>query len=487
MASLWLLILWASPWIAGTILAIFGKRWNRVSGWVAFIAVSASALAALRLRPGEASELNAGLSWQWIPAAEIAFAMSYDTLSFPFVVNVLGVSLAAIVYGWGYLRVDARLHLFYALLLGFVGGMLGTLLATDVFLFFVFWESMLVTSSLLLAGWGDSEHVERVVLKYFIYMQMGSLLILAALVVLVAETGGADFRTIAAGLHNLSQTQLNWLTALLTVGFCVKLAVFPLHTWLPDAHSIAPMPVTILLAAAMLSLGAYGILRLPIATLGVTSVRSIQLPVMTLALVSELYGALMCLASRDIKRLVAYSSVSQMGYILFAFASLTPLGIAGGIFHVINHGILKAFMFMGVGLIMRGTGRRQIDMLGGLSRHMPRVVMGLGVGAIAISGVPPFCAFHSEWMIFAGGLSSPYPALAYLEFLVPLFTAAYALWFVIRLAFNPAPAGLHVRRNPQAMCWSFYILIVLALLLGVYPAPVYQLVNHVASSVSLGN
>lgn len=501
----WLLVVVGSPWVGGALLALFGRRWGRLSGVLAFVAAAVSALAvAVGSDPGGGPDLV--LRWQWIPSMEIDFALRLDALSFPFLVNVLGVSLIAICYGWGYLhdgtgrvrprplrpesaRPEGRLHLFYALLLGFMGAMLGTLLSDDVFLFFVFWESMLVTSSLLLVGWGESdrpglrERVGQVTLKYFIFTQVGSLLILMVLVVLVGTTGSSSLAVIATRLSNFSRTQLTWLSFLLIVGFCVKLAIFPLHTWLPDAHSIAPMPVTVMLAAAMLSMGAYGILRFPMATLRGVGMGPLQLPLMIVALVSEIYGALMCLASRDIKRLVAYSSVSQMGYVLFALGSLTPRGVAGGTFHVISHGILKALLFMGVGLIMRGTGRRQIDELGGLSRRMPWVTMGLGIGAIAISGMPPFCAFHSEWMIFSAGISSPYPVLAYFELLAPLFTAAYALWFVVRLAFNPVPPGLRVSRNPRAMRWSFCFLVILALLVGLYPAPVYRWVERAAALV----
>jgi len=481
----WLLVLVGSPWVGGAILALFGRRWGRLTGVFAFVAAAVSALA-VALGSDQASGPDLVLKWQWIPSIEIDFALRLDGLSFPFLVNVLGVSLIAICYGWGYLHDHGRLHLCYALLLGFMGSMVGTLLSDDVFLFFVFWESMLVTSSLLLVGWGEGERVEQVTLKYFIFTQVGSLLILMVLVVLVAETGSSSLAVIATQVPNLSQTQLTWLSALLIVGFCVKLAIFPLHTWLPDAHSVAPMPVTVMLAAAMLSMGAYGILRLPMATLGAAGMRPLQLPLMIVALVSEVYGALMSLASGDIKRIVAYSSVSQMGYVLFALASLTPSGVAGGTFHVISHGILKALLFMGVGLIMRGTGRRRIDALGGLSRRMPGVALGLGIGAIAISGMPPFCAFHSEWMIFSAGIASPYPVLAYLELLAPLFTAAYALWFAVRLAFNPVPPDLDVRQNHRAMRWSFYFLVILALLVGLYPAPVYRWVERAASSLALG-
>ncbi|HUV94625.1 MAG TPA: NADH-quinone oxidoreductase subunit M [Anaerolineae bacterium] len=482
----WLLVLVGAPWAGGALVALLAGGRRRLAGGAALVTALASlvALLALCLDPG--SRVDPVLRVPWIPAMGVQFALRLDALALPFLVNVLGVSLVAILYGWGYLLGHERTHLCYALILAFMGSMLGTLLADDALLFFVFWESMLVASSLLLAGWGEGERVGAVTLKYFIYTQAGSLLVLISIAWLVATTGSSDLGTIAARLSGIPRSQRTWVAALMMVGFCVKLAVFPLHTWLPDAHSIAPMPVTVMLAAAMLSMGAYGILRFPMMILGSAGLAALQLPVMLLALASEVYGALMCLACRDIKRIVAYSSVSQMGYVLFALASMTPRGIAGGIFHIINHGILKALLFMGVGLIMRATGRRRIDQLGGLSRSMPGIAAGISIGAIAITGVPPFCAFHSEWMIFAGGLSSSYPTLGYLELLAPLFTAAYAIWFATRLVLGPEPPGLQVRQNHPAMRWSFYLLVALAFAVFLLPGPIYGWANRATSLLGLG-
>ncbi|TEU07900.1 MAG: NADH-quinone oxidoreductase subunit M, partial [Anaerolineales bacterium] len=364
MASWWLLVLVGAPWAGGALLAVLARGRRRLAGAAAFVAALGSLLALLALCLARGSRGDPVLRVPWIPAMGIHFGLRLDALALPFLVNVLGVSLVAIIYGWGYLVGHERVHLCYALMLAFMGSMLGTLLADDVLLFFVFWECMLVASSLLLAGWGEGERVGAVTLKYFIYTQAGSLLVLISIAWLVATTGSSDMGTIAARLSGVPSSQRTLIAALMMVGFCVKLAVFPLHTWLPDAHSIAPMPVTVMLAAAMLSMGAYGILRFPMMILGTAGFSSLQLPVMLFALASEVYGALMCLASHDIKRIVAYSSVSQMGYVLFALAEMTPRGIAGGVFHVINHGILKALLSMGVGLIMRATGRRRIDRLG---------------------------------------------------------------------------------------------------------------------------
>ena len=482
-----LLALLAIPWAGGLLVAVLPRHRGKLAGAVALMAAIGSTLAlgVVLGRGGVETELFVRRAW--IRDTGVGLALRLDALALPFVVVVLGVSVFAIAYGLGYLRGKRDLTLCYALILGFMGSMLGSVLSANVFLFLVFWESMLVTSSLLLAGWGEGQKVGPITLKYFIYTQVGSLLLLVCMARLAGLARSTRIEDIMVAVSRLTVGQRAGVASLLLVGFCVKMAIFPLHTWLPDAHSIAPMPVTIMLAAAMLSMGAYGILRFPLALLGVEAMALIQLPLMLFALVSQVYGALMCLACRDIKRLVAYSSVSQMGYVLFAYASLTPKGIAGGTFHVISHAIVKSALFMGVGLIIHRTGRRRIDELGGLSQAMPRVAAGMAIGAIAIAAVPPFCGFHGEWMIVLGGLTSTYPLLGYLELLAPVMTAAYAIRFAVQLALGPQPEGLETRDSPLAMRWSFYLLLALALLVGIIPGPIYGWVNRVAAFFSLGS
>jgi NADH-quinone oxidoreductase subunit M len=326
-----------------------------------------------------------------------------------------------------------------------------------------------------------------VTLKYFVYTQLGSLLILVALDWMVATAGSAHLGTMAARLPLLADQQRTWMVGLLIAGFAIKMAVFPVHGWLPDAHALAPMPVTVMLAAAMLGMGAYGMLRFGGFLLHGDLVVTLRVPLMVLALASQVYGALMCLASRDIKRLIAYSSVSQMGFVLFALGSFSAQGVAGSVLHVVNHGVLKAALFMGVGLIIRGTGRREVAQLGGLVRAMPGVVLGLSVGALAMTGLPPFCAFHSELMIIEGGLASGLPLLAYLELAAPLATTAYAAWLIACLTLGQSDRGLTVMPTPATMRYSFYGLLVLALLLGLSPGMLYQWADGAAAVFGLGD
>jgi len=473
MSTIWLSVAVATPWLAALAIALLPLRWRQMAR-----AITLGAMVVTGLVLAEAS---------WIARSDsqaigsVSALWRLDALAAPFVLNLLLVSLGALVYAWGYWEHVERPHLCYALTLAFIGSMLGTLLSNRMLAFFLFWEAMLVTSALLIAGWGDGPRIRAVTYKYVIFTQAGSLLILASLAWLSAQGGDAVLATLPDSLSHLSPVAWRGVAILLFLGFGIKLAIAPLHLWLPDAHSVAPMPVTILLAGAMLSMGAYGMLRFPLALLPYAEVVRLQLPLLLIALASQVYGALMCFAERDIKRIVAYSSVSQMGYLLFAMATLVPQGLAGALMHVVSHGLLKALLFIGVGLVMWATGRRSLDELGGLRDRLPIILVLLLLGAVGIAGVPPLCAFYSEWFILSGGLASAYPLLGLLACGAPLLTTAYALWLVARLAFGEKPSGLTMRAIPRMMVWSGYLMGGLALAAGLFPSALLRLGQQAAA------
>jgi NADH-quinone oxidoreductase subunit M len=483
MASLWLVLSLALPWV-GAGAAVLMSRWRlvRIKAF-SLVVVGASALALLGAVVIGHGHADLFLRTEWIPSYHAALRLELDAVSLPFALNVLGVALVTLAYAWGYFDQVAQPHLLYALLLAFIGGMLGTCLFSDAILFFICWESMLVSSSLLLVGWGEGDDTRRITQTYFVYTQAGSLLILLCLAWLIVTTGTSNMAVMAQGLAAVTPPQRALLAIGLLLGFGIKLAVVPLHVWLPDAHSIAPMPVTILLAAAMLSMGAYGIVRFPLMLLGAETIRPLEPVLLVVALGTQVYGALMCLVVRDIKRIVAYSSVSQMGYVLFGLATLSATGVAGSIMHVINHGVLKALLFMSVGIVIRATGRRQIEQLGGLGTALPRLAITLLIAAVAMAGLPPFSAFHSEWMILSGGLRSDYPLLGYLAFATPLLTAGYGLWLGFRLSSGAMPADMGVERVHPAMTWAAYGLIAVTFIEDLIPGPLYALADAAAQAI----
>ena len=473
----WLLTILGAPMVATLLLVLLGGRAARFAGWIAGLAAAFSLGATFALLPALQRSDAPAFNLRWVPTAGISLRLHLDWLAFPFLVTETAVTLLAVVYAWGYHHPDERTPFFYALLLLFATGMSGTTLADDLFLFYIFWELMLVASCVLIAGWGDGDRRGAIALKYFIFTHLGSLMVLVGLIVLYNAAGSDSFSALRAGV-TLAPRLMATVTALFLIGFCVKMAVFPLHLWLPDAHTVAPMPVTIMLAAAMLSMGTYGILRFPMSIFSPAQMVPFAVPMMVAGLISELYGALMALAEQDVKRIIAYSSVSQMGYILFGLGTLTYEGIAGATLHVIYHAIVKALLFMAAGLVIHATGRRRITDLGGLGRVMPLTALCTGVGALAIAGTPPFCVFASEWMIFAGGFHTAYLGLAILALFGSLLTVAYALWFVGRIFFGACPEGLRVDRLPWAMVAPTVLLAVLALVEGLFPAPLFEWAAH---------
>ena len=484
--TIWLVTILGAPIAAALLLFLLHERGVRVAGWIAGLAATLSLAGVFLLLPALRRGDVPALSFQWIPAANIRMSLHLDWLTFPFLVTEAVVTLLAVVYTWGYHRPDDRTPTFYALLMLFAVGMSGTTLADDMFLFYIFWELMLVASCALIVIWGEGERRGAVALKYFIFTHLGSLMVLVGLLMLYDATGSGSFSALRAGV-TLAPGLVVTVTTFFVVGFCVKMAIFPLHLWLPDAHAVAPMPVTIMLAAAMLSMGTYGILRFPLSIFSPAQMAPFAVPMMIAGIVSEIYGALMALAERDIKRIIAYSSVSQMGYILFGLGTLTYDGIAGATLHVIFHAIVKALLFMGVGLVVRATGRRRITELGGLGSAMPLVALCTGTGALAIAGMPPLCIFDSEWMIFAGGFHTAHIGLSILTLFGSLLTVAYALWFVGRIFFGTRPEGLTIDRLPWAMVAPTVLLAALSLIEGVFPAPVFDWVDQALNLILGGN
>jgi len=481
METMWLVTILGAPLAAALLLPLLRGRGVRMAGWIAGLAAALSLVGTFAILPVLQRGDVLALGSDWIPAAQIRLVLRLDWLTFPFLVTEAAVTLLAVVYTWGYHRVGERTPVFYALLMLFAVGMSGTTLADDMFLFYIFWELMLVASCALIAVWGDGERRGAVALKYFIFTHLGSLMVLVGLMVLYDATGSASFSALRTGL-TLAPALVTTVTTFFIVGFCVKMAIFPLHLWLPDAHAVAPMPVTIMLAAAMLSMGTYGILRFPLSIFSPAQMAPFAIPMMVAGIVSELYGALMALAEQDIKRIIAYSSVSQMGYILFGLGTLTYDGVTGATLHVIYHAIVKALLFMCVGLVVRATGKRRISELGGLGRAMPLVALCTGAGALAIAGTPPFCIFTSEWMIFSGGFHTAHIGLSVLTLLGSLLTVAYALWFVGRIFFGTRLEGLTVDRLPWAMVVPTVLLAVAALIEGLFPATIF---NWVANGLPL--
>jgi len=247
------------------------------------------------------------------------------------------------------------------------------------------------------------------------------------------------------------------------------MALFPVHTWLPDAHAEAPAPISAMLSGVMIKCGAYAVARILLPGFGQTVVQTSD-ALAILGIITMIYGGLMALAQTDIKRLLAYSSISQMGYIFFGLVVGSALGVTGALFHVINHAICKALLFMCAGAIIHQTGTRNIKKMGGLAGKMPITCIASLIGALSLAGTPPLNGFWSEWIIFSGGISSGKIFITIVAVISTVITAGYYLWFIWRVFFGTTPKELE---NTKEASWLLYIPIVvlaaIAFVLGIWP------------------
>jgi len=456
------------------LMLIIGKTIHRYAKWIALTASLASLGLFIAYIPTLQQGLNTPLNLDYLPSMGIQLSLKIDWLSFPFLLTEEFVTIFAMIYAIGYIKSDERNHIFYALLLLFSAGMSGTTLANDIFLFYFFWELMLIASALLVVNWGESAKKTAVALKYFIITHLGSLLVLVAFIMVYSQSGTDHFSALWEGVQKVPET-IPLIGTLFLLGFGVKMAVVPFHIWLPDTHSEAPMPVTIMLAAAMLSMGTYGILRFPMSFLTPSQFAMFSLPLMIVGLVSEYYGAIMALVETDIKRIIAYSSVSQMGYILFGLGTLTLSGVVGATLHVIYHAIVKALLFCCVGWIIKAVGQRNIQAIRGLRNKLPLLTTCTILGALSIAGVPALAIFNSEWLIFSSGFQTPYTALAILEILGSILTSAYILRLVGTMFFMPGETS-QIHKVPFSIKLVTVSLTILTVIAGIFPKPLFDYV-----------
>ena len=382
--------------------------------------------------------------------------------------------------------INHQMGLYFALYLTFSMGMLGTVLATNLIEFYVFFELMLVPSFFLVAFYGYGER-KRIALMFFFWTHAGAVVMLLGLLAMGFFAGGFDYDTVRENASKIPDQWLVLIVFALVIGLGVKLAAFLLHIWLPYAHSEAPTPVSALLSPAMIGIGAYALIRLWLELLvGSYSQYSIYINLWGLA--TMIYGGAMAMMQDDIKRVLAYSSISQMGYILFGIGSDSTLGITGATLMYVSHGLGKAILFMMAGAIILQTGTRSMSRLGGLAGRMPYTAVIAMIGALTIMGIPPTSGFMAEWILFNGVLQSGLAnsdTLRIVAFGLGIFatvlTAAYILWMYKRIFFGKIPEQYTKIKDPNRyVIVTMAALAAITLILGVYPNP---LLNPVADYI----
>lgn len=400
----------------------------------------------------------------WIQSLGISYKIGLDGISLPLIWLTTLLTLLVFLFSW-----DFRDRSYFAFFLLLEFALLGVFLALDLFLFYVFWELVLVPMFFLIHGWGGPRRAYAA-MKFFLYTFCASVIMLLGIMALYFGSGAQSFdlERIAAVAPQTSQLFQALVFGALFLGFIVKMPQVPFHTWLPDAHVEAPTGGSALLAGVLLKMGSYGLIRVALPLLP----RGAQLfgPIMlAIGIVSILYGALVCLAQQDLKRLVAYSSISHMGVVLLGIGVLGQAGIAGAVLMMFAHGLVSPLLFMVTGAIQHGAGTRELPQLGGLALRMPQAGLVLTAGALASLGLPGMVQFPAEFAVFLAA----YGAIglwALVPILTVVLTAGYYLWALERALFGKlSPVAEQARDVRPYELWPLLALVVLTILFGLWP------------------
>ncbi len=449
-------------------------------GWA--VVISTTVLAVSLLMLGQFDPYG-GFQWQsralWIPAFDIYYYIGVDGLALPLIVLTAFIGLLAVITGR--LSLIDRQRQFLAAFLILEGFLIGTFSAMDAALFYIFFEAMLIPMFLIIGVWGSDNRIYAAV-KFFLYTFLGSVLMLVAMVYLYLDSGSFEIRD----WQNWTLTALeqHWLFLAFLIGFAVKVPMWPVHTWLPDAHVEAPAAGSVVLAAVLLKVGGYGLLRfcLPIAP---DASLLFDTLVIALSLVAVVYIGFVALAQTDMKKLIAYSSIAHMGFVtlgLFLIYRLSVegamLGVSGAMVQMLSHGLVSAALFACVGILYDRRHSRKIEDYGGVLVSMP-IFGGLFVFfALANAGLPGTSGFVGELMVILAAFQAQW-WLAALAAMVLVLGAAYSLWLVRRVVFGEAKHA-EVQAFSDVSGREFVLLAALALPvlgLGLWPAPLIELME----------
>jgi len=435
--------------------------------------------------------------WFTLGPYALNWHVGLDGISLPLVLLTTVLTPLAILSAWT--PIDGRKSQFYGLVLLIEAALLGVFVALDFFVWFVFWEAVLIPMYLLIAIWGGPRRKYAAV-KFLIYTNVASLVMFIGFIGLVFGLGEAvssfGLPAIAAALRTTSPTALPLVSAgalktlafiAMFIGFGVKVPIVPLHTWLPDAHVEAPTPASVILAGVLLKMGTYALLRFNFTMLADVA-QALAVPIAVVAVVSVIYGAMLALAQKDLKRIVAYSSISSMGYVVLGLIAYTTYGLGGATFQMISHGLLSGLLFMVVGVVYNSTHTRMVGDLSGLADKMPVTVAVFVAGAFGYMGLPLMSGFIAELFVFIGAFGATFPA-------APLVTgigmfgivivAGYLLFAMQRTLFGDYRVDTDYDAGPAAFhdVAPLVALILIVVSLGVAPDLVFGMIQDAVNPI----
>jgi NADH-quinone oxidoreductase subunit M len=480
------LVIWL-PIVGGGLLLALGERRVDAVRWLALAVSLLTLIVSLPLFT-EFDRSTAAMQFveraPWIRQFNVEYYLGVDGISMPLILLTTFITVLVVIAGWQV--IERQQHQYFAAFLIMEGVMNGVFAALDAMLFYVFWEAMLIPMFIIIGIWGGPRRIYAT-LKFFLYTFLGSVLMLVALIYMYLKSGDYDIASFQALGLGMKEQVLIFLAFL--VAFAVKVPMWPVHTWLPDAHVEAPTGGSVILAAIMLKMGGYGFLRF---SLPVTPDASMSLDwlVIALSLIAVVYIGFVALVQTDMKKLIAYSSIAHMGFVTLGFFLAysiyrrtgglegAAMGVEGGMVQMVSHGLVSGALFLCVGVLYDRVHSREISDYGGVANTMPRFAAFMVLFAMANAGLPGTSGFVGEFLVILSSFRAN-PWFAFAAATTLILGAAYTLWMVKRVVFGEI-ANEQVRRLDDVNSREFLVLGTLAiavLALGVWPAPLLEVMG----------